>query len=63
LDGIRNRWSWVKHLFPDAAHDRLKLMNKASYLDFIVEIVRRCDDQKGFKVLPRRWVAERPSAG
>lgn len=24
-----------------------------------VEVVRRCDDVKGFKVLPRRWVVER----
>ena len=24
-----------------------------------VEVVRRCDEVKGFKVLPRRWVVER----
>jgi transposase len=24
-----------------------------------VEVVRRCDDVQGFKVLPRRWVVER----
>ena len=24
-----------------------------------VEVVKRCDDTKGFKVLPRRWVVER----
>lgn len=59
LDGIRKRWPWVKHLFAHGAYDRLKLMDKASYLDFIVEIIRRSDDQKGFKVLPRRWVVER----
>lgn len=59
LDGIRKRWPWVKHLFADGAYDRLKLMEKASYLDFVVEVVRRCDTQKGFKVLPRRWVVER----
>ena len=59
LDGIRKRWPWVKHLFADGAYDRLKLMDKASYLDCIVEIIRRSDDQKGFKVLPRRWVVER----
>jgi transposase len=34
-------------------------MDKASYLDFVVEIIRRSDDQKGFKVLPRRRVVER----
>jgi transposase len=59
LDGIRKRWPWVKHLFADGAYDRLKLMDKAAYLDFVVEIIRRSDDQKGFQVLPRRWVVER----
>ena len=59
LDAIRTRWPWVKHLFADAAYDRLKLMDKAAYLDFLVEIIRRSDDQNGFEVLPRRWVVER----
>lgn len=59
LDGVRKRWPWVKHLFADGAYDRLKLMDKAAYLDFVIEVIRRSDDQKGFKVLPRRWVVER----
>ena len=59
LDAIRKRWPWVKHLFADAAYDRLKLMDKANYLDFVLEIIRRRDNQKGFEVLPRRWVVER----
>src|SRR5215217_1636081 len=59
LDVIRARWPWVKHLFADAAYDRLKLMDKAAYLDFLVAIIRRSDNQKGFEVLPRRWVVER----
>ena len=59
LDGIRKRWPWVKHMFADGAYDRLKLMDKAAFLDFTVEIVRRCDSEPGFKVLPRRWVVER----
>ena len=59
LDAIRKRWPWVQHLFADAAYDRLKLMDKASYLDFVVEIIRRSDQQKGFEVLRRRWVVER----
>lgn len=48
----------MKHLFADGAHDRLKLMDKASYLDFVIEVIRRSDGQKGFRVLPRRWVVE-----
>lgn len=50
---------WVKHLFADGAYDRLKLMDKATYLDLVVEIIRRSNTQKGFEVLPRRWVVER----
>ncbi|GBR23470.1 transposase [Kozakia baliensis NRIC 0488] len=58
-DAIRKRWPWVKHLFADGAYDRLRLMNKATYLDFVVEVIRRSYEAKGFEVLPRRWVAER----
>lgn len=50
---------WVKHLFADGAYDRLKLMDKATYLDFDIEIIRRSDNQQGFEVLPRRWGNER----
>lgn len=57
LDGIRRRWPFIKHVFADGAYDRRKLMEKAAFLDFTVEIVRRADD--GFVVLPRRWVVER----
>jgi transposase len=59
LDAIRKRWPWVKHLFADAAYDRLTLMDKAAYLNFVIEIIRRSEQQKGFHVLPRRWVVER----
>lgn len=59
LDGIRKRWPWVMHLFADGAYDRLKLMDKAHYPNFVIEVIRRSDSQQGFKVLPRRWVVER----
>lgn len=59
LDRVRKRWPWVKHLFADGAYDRLKLMDKAADLDFVVEAARRSDDQEGFEFLPRRWVVER----
>ena len=56
LEAIRKRWLWVKHLFDDGAYDRLKLMDTAAYLDFVIEIIERFD---GFQVLLRRWVVER----
>ena len=58
LAAIRKRWLWLNHLFADAGYDRTTLMDKAAFLDFVVEIVRR-SDPKGFHVLPRRWVVER----
>ena len=34
-------------------------MDKAAFLDFVIEIVRKMEGQQGFEVLPRRWVVER----
>lgn len=59
LDATRKRWSWVKHLFADGAYDWATLMDKAAFLDFSVEIIRRSAGAKGFEVLPCRWVVER----
>ena len=59
LDAIRQRWPWLKHLFADGAFDRGKLMDKAAFMGFVIEIVRRIEGQEGFEVLPRRWVVER----
>jgi len=53
---------WVRHLFADGAYDRRKLIDKAAFKAFVVEIVRRIDADPGFKVLPRRCIVE-PSAG
>jgi putative transposase len=57
LDAIRKRWPCVGHLFADGAYDRRQPLDKAEFLGFTVEIVRRVDE--GFKILPRRWVVER----
>jgi transposase len=58
LTAIRKRWPWIKHLYV-GVYDRGKLMDKAAYLDFVIEVVRRIEDQPGFNVLPRHWVVER----
>ena len=62
LDALRKRWPWIRHLFADGAYDRGKLMDKAAYLDFTIEVVRRVDKDPTFKVVPRRWVVERTFA-
>ena len=59
LDAIRQRWPWLKHFFADGAYDRGQLMDKAAFLGFVIEVVRRLTDPPGFTVLPRRWVVER----
>ena len=59
LDAIRKRWPWMERLFADGAYDRRALLDKAAFLDFVVEVVRRTDTDPGFKVIPRRWVVER----
>ena len=50
LVGIRKRWPWVKHLFADFAYDRTHVMDKAAFLDFVIEVVRRLDDEPSFNV-------------
>lgn len=62
LDDLIKRWPWVTHLFADAAYDRRTLLDKATYLDFTVEIIRGLQGQDGFQVQPRRWVVERTFA-
>lgn len=62
LAALRKRWPWLKHLFADGGYDRTQLMDKAAFLDFVVEIVRKMENQKGFEVLSRRWVVERTFA-
>ncbi len=59
LEAVKKRWPGIKHLFADGAYDRTALMDKASTLDFVVEVVRRHEQQTGLAVLPRRWVVER----
>lgn len=39
--------------------DRFQSMDKAAFLDFTVEIIRRSDTAKSFEILPRRRAVER----
>jgi transposase len=59
VKAVRRRWPWLKHLFADGAYDRGKLMSAAAYRDFVIEVVRKLENQQGFQPLPRRWVVER----
>ena len=59
IEALRKRWPWPKHLFADGAYGRGKLASAAAYRDFTIEVVRKLAGQRGFQVLPRRWVVER----
>ena len=57
LEAIHTRWRWIRHLFADSAYDKRQLLDKAEFLGFTLEIIKRT--QTAFVVLPRRWVVER----
>ena len=63
LKTIRHRFPWLRHLFADGAYAGPKLRGALDKIgDWTLEIVKRSDTAKGFKVLPRRWVVGRTFA-
>lgn len=58
LDVIGKRWPWLRQLFADGACDRRQLLDKAPYLDFVIDEARRLDAKQGFNALRQRWVVE-----
>jgi len=49
----------INRRFAGGAYYRSKLVEKAEFLNFMIEVVRRVDAEPGFHVLPRRRVVER----
>ena len=62
LESLGRRFGWLKLIWADSAYAG-KLIGWVANLKrhcwIKLEIVRRCDDVSGFKVIPRRWVVER----
>lgn len=63
LGSVRKRWPWLKHRFADGAYDRTTLMDKAAFLDFSIEIVRRPDTAEGFDVIRAAGLSSALSPG
>jgi transposase len=63
LAAIRFGYPWLRHIFADGAYagDKLEVA-LAGKGRWTIEIVKRPDAAKGFKVLPKRWVVERTFA-
>lgn len=63
LKAIRQRFPWLRHVFADGGYAGQKLRDAITcHGDWTIEIIKRSDVAKGFKVLPRRWVVERTFA-
>jgi len=63
LASIRRLYPWLRHIFADGAYAGDKLRNALKgHGCWTIEVIKRSDTAKGFKVLPRRWVVERTFA-
>ena len=63
LAAVRHRFLWLRHVFADGGYAGDKLRSAlAGRGKWTIEIIKRSDKAKGFKVLPRRWVVERTFA-
>jgi transposase len=60
LNRIRGRFPWLELVWADAGYDARQVKATVASIPVLtMEIVRRSDDTKGFKIQPRRWVVER----
>ena len=63
LEGLRNKFPRLRHIFADRIYRGNQLINAlAPCGPWTIEIVERPQGVKGFQLLPRRWVVERTFA-
>lgn len=63
LASIRDSFPWLRFVFADGGYAGQKLAAALKKIGkWTLEIVKRSDHAKGFKLLPRRWVVERTFA-
>ena len=56
---LMGRFPRLRLLWADGGY-RGKLVGWVAFVtDWVLEIVKRTDDQKGFVVVPKRWIVER----
>jgi transposase len=49
----------LKLIWADGIYDKDRVRDAAAQHDWQVQVIKRSDDTKGFKLLPKRWVVER----
>jgi len=62
LTALTGRFSTIRLVWADGGYAGRLVVWAKKVLSLTVEVVKRTDDVKGFKVLPRRWVVERTFA-
>jgi putative transposase len=62
FDAIRNDLPRLQLVWADGGYAGKLVEWVKSECGWVLEIVKRTDDVKGFKLLPRRWVVERTFA-
>ena len=62
LAALRAHFSTISLVWADGGYAGRLIEWSKSVLLLTVQVVKRTDDAKGFKVLPRRWVVERTFA-
>jgi len=63
VEAARKRGPWLEHLFIDGVYEQGRLARRFPYRDFSLLVGHELSDQKGFQILPRRWVLERTFGG
>ena len=58
----RRLFPFLETIFADSAYGGAKLAKAMAPASWKIEVVKRPKDQKGFEVLPRRWIVERTIA-
>jgi len=64
LQGALGSLKWLRRLWVDGGYEGPAFAQQVKEMrpKLEVEVVKRSDDTKGFKVLPRRWIVERTFA-
>ncbi len=62
LKNVRQRYRRLKHLWVDGGYRGPRVQETAMREKLRIEVVEKKEGQKGFAVLPRRWVVERSFA-
>ncbi len=59
LRKLRGRFPRLERIWADGGYTGALVAWTAKFGQWILDIVKRPSDQKGFSVLPRRWIVER----